>query len=90
VEDLGLDLSTAVILIEQRQDFPALIVVSLELFLHRTQKCLRSANIARQCIQPHQNSAFTFSRTRWRPADRPCSSAHINILMSDVPKDLVT
>jgi len=86
VEEISLNLSPAVILIEQRQDLPTLFAILLELILHCTQECLSSANAARQRIQPHESSGFTFTAgARLRPAGRLCSSAHINILMSDDP-----
>jgi hypothetical protein len=86
VEEIGLYLSSPVILVEQRQDFPALLAVPLELILHRTQKHLRSANTARKRIQPHQSGPFAFAPgARLWPGGRLCSSVHIDILMSGVP-----
>jgi hypothetical protein len=81
LKELGLDFSAPIILVEQRQDPPALIAVSLELIVHRIQKSFWRANTARQGIQPHESSAFT-PRARLRPAGRLCLSGHIEFLIS--------
>jgi hypothetical protein len=91
VEEIGLYLSTPVILVEQRQDFPTLLAVPLELLLHRRQKHFRSANAARQRIQPHESCPFAFAPSaRLWPAGRLRSGVHVDILMSSVPWDLLT
>jgi hypothetical protein len=84
LEDIGFYLAAAVILVEQRQNFPTLIRVFQELSAHGTHERLGRAITVRQGVEPLHICACT-ARQRLRPAGGFYSGAHNNVLISTNP-----
>ena len=65
-EDVGFYFAAAIILVEQRQNFPSRIVVAIDLIAHGGQEFFSRTRAADQGIQPGESGAFT-AYARLRP-----------------------